>query len=135
MNHSFKHFITITFIFLSHYIDAQTGYGVVKGNIKTADGKPAQYVTVGLKGTNFGIETDANGYFSMKAKPGNYILFAQIIGHKAREISIVVKENEIFEIPGFTLNEDQKQIDEVLVTGTKSKNGMAYLPDMLGTIV
>ena len=60
------------FLFLTGNIMAQTKNGSVSGTIKTSDGNPASYVSVGLKNANKTTQTDEKGNFIIKnVAPGN----------------------------------------------------------------
>jgi iron complex outermembrane receptor protein len=92
---------------------AQTG--TVKGRVTTSDGQSVEYVNIGLKGTSKGSATDKNGYFDIKnIQPGNYILFASIIGLARQERQVEVKSGMVTEID-FALNESLIELSEIIV--------------------
>ncbi len=84
------------FIFLPVFLFGQKSeLGNLKGKITTADGQPAEYVSVQIKSSTIGTTTDENGNFEIrKIKPGQYILQISLLGYNDQEIAVTVKENE-----------------------------------------
>lgn len=65
---------------------AEDGNGVVKGTVKTTDGKAAAMVSVTLKNTKKSTITDENGAFLLNnVKPGTYTLQVTLLGHGAKK--------------------------------------------------
>ena len=94
---------------------AQTGK--ISGQILTSDGKPAEFVSIGLKGSKSGTTTDGDGRFNLnKVKPGNYTLLASFVGLATQEQEVEVKEGETTSIY-LSLKEDANQLQEVVVLG------------------
>ena len=95
--------------------------GRIKGTVKTADQAPAAFVNVVLKGTNKGVNTDANGNYSIKGiQPGSYTLLISFIGLESKEVSIEVTSDQTTVIPVIVLNEDSQKLDEIVITGSRS---------------
>lgn len=99
---------------------AQSGKGTIKGLIISSDSLPAAFVPVGLKGTSYGTTTDATGHYEFKAPKGNYILLIQFVGHEPEEKEVVVKEDETVVLENFTLRENAKELQEVIVEGNQN---------------
>lgn len=59
----------------------------ITGVIRDADGKPLSGVNVVIKGTKIGVVTNADGTFSIDAKPGDKLVISNI-GYIAQEITI-----------------------------------------------
>jgi iron complex outermembrane receptor protein len=96
--------------------------GTVQGSIQTTDNQPAAYVTVSLKGANRSTFTNENGVYILKnIKPGQYTLLVTMAGLESKEQAVTVKENEVAEV-NFTLSENHKQLQEVIITLHKSLN-------------
>jgi hypothetical protein len=87
---------------------------MVSGRVTDATGAGIPGVNVVLKGTTNGTATDTNGAYSMALSSGqsNGVLVFSFIGYITRETAIngqaVINER---------LDEDQKQLNEVVVTG------------------
>lgn len=96
--------------------------GVIQGSIHTTDNQPAAYVTIALKGANRSTFTNENGTYTLKKiKPGQYTLVVSMAGLETKEQVVTVKANEVAEA-NFTLSENHKQLEEVIVTTHKSLN-------------
>lgn len=61
---------------------AQTPSGTIKGFVYDKQtGEALSYVTVIFRGTQYGVQTDINGYFSISLPPGSYTMFTTQIGY------------------------------------------------------
>jgi iron complex outermembrane recepter protein len=99
---------------------AQTGN--LKGSIKTSDGKPAEYVSVGLIGTNKGTSANSKGEYELKnMEPGTYSLKTSFVGLETIEQQIVIKENETTVVPEIILKETSQTLKEVVVSASRNK--------------
>src|SRR6478609_3071364 len=66
-------------------------HGSVGGTITTADGTPAEFVNVSLKGTTRGAVADRRGRFVIAPVPaGSYTVVASFIGLETQEKEIQV---------------------------------------------
>ncbi|WP_232826906.1 TonB-dependent receptor [Chitinophaga deserti] len=96
--------------------------GFVKGIVATADGKPAGFVTIVVRGQNKGTTTEEDGTFSLRnLKPGTYTLYISSVGLKPVEKQITISAEEGLEI-SITLEETAKQLSEVVVTDKRTQN-------------
>lgn len=96
--------------------------GALQGRVVTNDNQPAENVTVTLKELNRNTLTNQQGIYSIKhIKPGQYTLVVTMAGLQSREQSVTVKAQAITETD-FTLSENRKQLEEVVVTSHRSMN-------------
>ncbi|WP_431293822.1 carboxypeptidase-like regulatory domain-containing protein [Pedobacter sp. P26] len=67
---------SLTFILIfTSIISLAQQFSTISGTITTSDGKPAAYVSVGLKGKGIGNVTNDKGIFEIqRVKPGSYII-------------------------------------------------------------
>ncbi|RYD73292.1 MAG: TonB-dependent receptor, partial [Sphingobacteriales bacterium] len=108
-----------SFIFLT---SAFAQNGTVKGSIHTSDGKPAEFVNVILKEIKKGTVTDVNGAFVLNnLKEGNYTITTSFVGLKTQERQISVFANQTLTL-AFTLEENAQQLNEVVITASRSLN-------------
>jgi len=108
-------------LIISSFSYAQTGS--IKGNVKSADGRPADFLTLTLKGTSKTTIVNDKGEFEFKnIEAGNYILFISYLGLESIEQTIEVKENETTLVPEILLKETSKQLDEIVIVSEKSFN-------------
>ena len=85
--------------------------GILKGTVKTSDGKPAEYVNVGIKGVK-GTVVDKNGNYQIKdIAPGSYELNASYIGLESQIRQIEIQANQVTTVD-FVLTENNQQLQE-----------------------
>src|SRR5690606_11434797 len=83
----------------------------INGKVRTADNVPLSNVSVLLKGTNIGSQTNDDGQFQISV-PNDGILIFYIIGYTTQETDIKGKD-----YLNVILEPDNKAIDEVVVMG------------------
>ena len=111
---------TLTLMLFIIYASAQDR--IIKGIIKTADGSPAESVTILIKGTGRGALSDRNGAYQIGfLKPHNYTIAASVSGLKTQSKKVDLTQNQTVTID-FTLEEDSKQLQTVLVTANPSSD-------------
>src|SRR6478609_6543639 len=95
--------------------------GGIKGLVKTSDGQPAEFITIAIKNSSRTTSTNNQGEFEIKRiEGGNKTLVISFIGLETKEIEVQVKENETVFVPEIVLKENHQQLDEVVVTGSRS---------------
>ncbi|MET7001272.1 TonB-dependent receptor [Chitinophaga defluvii] len=95
---------------------------IIRGVVKTADGIPAGFVSVGLKGTSKGAVTNNYGQFEIKkVAPGKYVLKASFTGLQTQETMVTIAANEILTLPDIVLKENETQLKEVMINGVNNK--------------
>jgi TonB-linked SusC/RagA family outer membrane protein len=101
----------------------------VKGVVKSATGEVLVGVSVGLKGTTTGTQTDVNGAFTLNANPGDVLVFSYI-GYLKKEVS-VVNSDPITVV----LASDPHALQEVVVTALgvkREKKSLTYASQQIG---
>ena len=96
--------------------------GHLKGNVLTADGKPAVEVTVRIKGTPRGGQTDQAGEYSIRNIPaGTQTVVASMVGYAPVEEEVNIQDGKTTVFPPIFLNEDSQALREVVVSGNVNK--------------
>ena len=114
-------------ILLCQQAFAQTG--AIIGSIKTADGKAAAHVNIGLKGTTQGASTDEEGRYEINNVPaGTYTLVASYVGLERQEVSVSIESNETTLAPAIALKERHEKLQEVTVRSTRQEKYVADVP-------
>lgn len=104
--------------------------GSISGTIKTSDDKPAELVTVALKGTSKGAVAGKNGNYTIKnIAPGNYILSTSFIGLETQEHHVEVKSGEALTI-NIVLKENDNRLQEVIVSVDRNTRSSEYVSKM-----
>jgi iron complex outermembrane receptor protein len=112
----------IAVLALSNSSMAQQANSNIQGTVKTADGTPAAFITVSLKGANKHTQTDEQGNFSLKNVAfGNYTLRLSAIGIKAVEVPVALT-TATYRVAPITIAESASDLVEVTVSGYKSTN-------------
>ncbi|MDG2425089.1 MAG: TonB-dependent receptor [Flavobacteriales bacterium] len=72
--------------------------GTVKGFVKDAEtGAPVLFAAVVLNGTNYGVSTDVEGYFSLsKVEPGSYQLVISSLEYEAHTAQIDIVNGRVY---------------------------------------
>ena len=98
---------------------------IIKGIVKDEKGQSLPGVTIVLKGTSVGVASDMEGKFTLSApKQENLKLLFSFVGMKTKEIDW--KGEKMLNV---VLEEDSKQMEEVVVTGYQTVNRR----DMVGS--
>ena len=104
--------ITILFIFLLSGISVALAQNItVKGTVVDKTGAALPGVTVTLKATTIGTQTDANGHFSINAPVDGTLRFT-FVGYNAKEVAV---NNQM--VINVSLQENTTDLNEVVVIG------------------
>ncbi|WP_317173612.1 TonB-dependent receptor [Hymenobacter montanus] len=107
---------------LRHNTQRKAGAGTITGRVILADGRPADQVSVRVKGTGLGTTPAADGSFRLSAPVGWQVLLVSSLGYAPQEITVEVKNAETTELAALTLARGEQKLQEVTVTGGKSLN-------------
>lgn len=90
--------------------------GSIKGKVITNEGKPAEFVTVGIKGLK-SAQVDARGNYLLKdLEAGTYKLVASFVGLGVQQKEVTVIAGETVSV-NFELTESNDQLEEVVING------------------
>lgn len=104
--------------------------GSVEGSIKTADGNPAAFVNIIIEGTSRGAVADENGRFEIKnLKPATYRLIASFVGLET-QIQVVEVISGTASKVEFTLKEDARKLEEVVISDRRLQQESPYVSKM-----
>jgi iron complex outermembrane receptor protein len=118
---NYRLFIFIPF-FLACVTQVFAQKGSLKGIVTSSDGKPAPFVSILLKETSKGINSDDRGEFSIsQIKPGNYTLVASFVGYKTLQQQIKIEDNKTLNL-SLELFENAETLREIVVKGYLSQN-------------
>ncbi|ANH83397.1 TonB-dependent receptor [Niabella ginsenosidivorans] len=125
-----KYLLAAFLISLSNFLQAQDA--TLRGTITTADGKPAEAVTVVLEGTSKATAAGKKGNYEIKnIKPGSYIVRVSFVGVNEQSQLVDFKAGAV-ETLDFVLKENEQQLQEVVIAankmGTKGDEFVAKMP-------
>ncbi|MDR1981686.1 MAG: TonB-dependent receptor [Tannerellaceae bacterium] len=86
------------------------------GTVTDANGEPLIGVNIFVKGTTIGVISDVNGKYSINAPNRESVLVFSFVGFATQEITVANKTSI-----NVALNEDAKEIEEVVVVGYGSQ--------------
>ena len=125
MRHLFLPFFLM--FFMQYALAQEKTDAMLFGDIK-CNGKHIPYVNILVKNTNLGTMTDESGHFKLANLPlGKVTVVAQAIGYKTKEQTVIMKRNQITEL-FLVLEEDPLELDQVVVTGTRTKHYIKDVP-------
>ncbi|MFD1875210.1 TonB-dependent siderophore receptor [Hymenobacter bucti] len=123
---------------------AQRHHGTIRGIIRTSDGKPAAFVSVGLPKLGKGTTTAEDGSFTITGvEAGTHVLQVALVGVPPQRQTVTLAAGETA-TADFALTESSAQLKEVEVKGsnvinrpaTASKSDIAPLdlPQSIGVV-
>lgn len=114
-----KRYLIVLLALLSKVALAQTG--TINGRVSTADGKPADFITITVKGKGVSVKSNEKGDFTIaRIKTGNYTLTASAVGISRTEKEVTVNAGKSTTI-NFILAENQEVLQEVGISSRKNK--------------
>ncbi|MFH1120283.1 MAG: TonB-dependent receptor [Bacteroidota bacterium] len=117
-------FFTLFQVYSQQKTDAML-FGDVKSKI-TKEHIP--FVTIAVKGTNMGTTSDGSGHYKIANLPlGRSIIVARAMGYKSQEMEVTMERNKAFEV-FFELDEDVLNLEQVVVTGTRTEHYIKDVP-------
>ncbi len=117
--HRFKPIFTILAVFgLTMGLSAQEKFKV-SGNFFDESRTPLPGVSVVVKGTTTGTQTNFDGYYELYLEEGEYTLVYRFLSPDSMERSFYLKDDKILNI---TLGEKVEILDEVFVSAIRVNN-------------
>jgi iron complex outermembrane receptor protein len=98
---------------------AQTKSGTIQGKITTADGAPAAFVNVGVKGVRGTVSAEDGTYIIKNIGPGNYLVRVSYVGLVGEDKIVSLTGGQNIEL-NFRLRESSEKLAEVVVTSGRS---------------
>lgn len=110
-------------------IQAIKAITTIKGTVKDAGGVPLVGVTISVKGTKNGTQSDANGNFTIQANAGDVLVFSYV-GFTETEVTVTSAT-----ALNIVLATDAKSLTEVVVTALgvkRSEKSLTYGNQVVG---
>jgi iron complex outermembrane receptor protein len=112
----------------SYILQAQV---TLSGSVISPEKTPIPFSVIGIKNTFLSAQSNSLGQFEFKnLKAGAYVLITKCVGYKVKIDSVELKDNLSFEI---VLNQDDKSLDEVVVSSTRVNNNLGFAYTDLST--
>ncbi len=99
----------------------------LSGHVTGTDSSTVAGAIISIKGTTLGTVTDKSGSYKIdKIKPGIYTVRVSFIGYETQERTIdLLKEKNILD---FSIHESNIDLNEVVVTGTRTEKALKNVP-------
>jgi len=123
--------IFILIVLLTQLMQAND-IGVIKGIVRSGS-ETIPGASIYVKNTKIGTSTDANGVYSFEIKAGNVMLVVSAIGYKSKEIRIKIEGHEV-KILNFELEEDLFNLEQIVITGTRTFKKQTNSPVIVNVI-
>jgi outer membrane receptor for ferrienterochelin and colicins len=126
-------FISLLLIALSSFATEPGPNTEIKGTV-TSEGKELPFVNILLKGTHIGASSNLDGQYQIQNIPvGKYIIRAQGIGLKTRDIEVDVTSNSET-IVNFDMQADLLNLDQIVVTASKFETDRRDAPIVVNVL-
>ena len=120
--------------FLLTSIQAVGQKGSIKGIVKI-EGERVEFAQVSLEGTTIGTSSNKQGEFTISSVPfGKYKITASFIGYAKVTKEIQVNENQKENSVEFNLTEHTLQLENLVVTGTKTYQRQTDSPVIVNVV-
>lgn len=128
---SFLLFLCINFLAVT--ANAQTK---ISGQVTDNQQSPIPGITVVVKNTKLGAQTDADGRYTISGTlaPGNYTLAYSGIGFAANEKVLVISAGTTTYLQNIQLTAEVSKLDEIVVTGTSEGTTRRQLGNYISTV-
>jgi len=127
-----KQFLFLYLLLLPGVIYSQEAS--ISGHITGIDSSAASGATIVLKGTTLGRVADKEGfYYFNKIIPGTFTLRVSLLGFETQEKTIIILKGENY--VDFKLEETNINLNEVVVTGTRSEKTLKNVPVITQVII
>lgn len=102
-------------------LTAQAQQGIIRGIVRTSDGKPAAHVNVQLKEIKTATITAEDGSYQLSNIPsGDYTIIVSFVGLRTIQESVSVNNGTLNQ--DFSLEENEHELIEIVVSATRSVN-------------
>jgi outer membrane receptor for ferrienterochelin and colicins len=117
-------------IFLTLLLISSKGYSqfaTVSGQVYLPDSSSVSGATVVIESTTIGAVADNDGIYTIiRAEPGTHTLRVSLLGYETQEKTVTINKGE--NTVDFILSESNINLNEVVVTGTKSEKMLKNVP-------
>ena len=120
-----KLYLIVIFLLIPAAIYSQLAN--ISGHVTLTDNTSGTGATIVIQGTTLGTVTDKNGFYYIdKIRPGTYTLRVSLLGYETHQVSIAIQMGN--NNSDFILAESNINLDEVVVTGTRSEKTLKNVP-------
>lgn len=119
-----------TFVGYGQSADTNLSGHVVDASTK----KHVPFYTIQIVGTSIGTVTDLSGHYVLRnLKPGEYTVEASCVGYLPEKKKVRLEAGKTTEL-NFEVLEDAMQLEQVVVTGSKSETKRRFSPTLVNVV-
>ncbi|RYC67991.1 TonB-dependent receptor [Spirosoma sordidisoli] len=128
-------FVLFSILFLSFNSTAQpVATGTIRGRVVSADGQPAAFVSISLKGYPQGTTADETGTFQLGSLPvGSQTLVVSAVGFDPIEQVVQVDGQPASDVL-ITLKANARALNEVVVTASRQAESLSKVPSAVSIV-
>ena len=115
--YTFKFSLLFLLLLASLSVHAQRRGGMISGRIISTEKETVDFATVYLKGTSYGVTTNQEGLYHIKAPAGDYTLVVSAVGYTKVEKKVKLVNDERMKL-NITIAPETQQLDEVTIVST-----------------
>lgn len=127
-----KYFTCLLLLFSVPIVSAQNGKGTILGTV-TSDGNPVPFSSIYVNGGTDGVSADGDGNYTLTISAGKVSITAQSQGYRIETTTLNLAEGES-KILDFDLRESNEELDQVVVTGTRTEKRRIDSPVIVNLI-
>ncbi len=110
-----KYFCLFLLVLTGELANAQT-FHFLNGYIYGQDNEPLPFVSIRVRGENYGAITDEKGRYTLKLEAGHYTIIYSYIGYEPQVHSVTLKKDEVLNI---WMQEVGGQLNEVVINNKR----------------
>ena len=120
-----RYFLSLLFLLVTGIINSQEAS--ISGHITGTDSISLSGATITIRGTTLGTIADSKGYYHFnRISPGIWTLRVSLLGYETQEKPISIADGENY--ADFILNESDINLNEVVITGTRTEKTLKNVP-------
>jgi outer membrane receptor for ferrienterochelin and colicins len=121
--------INIFLLYSTNALSQEKTDAMLFGDVKSGStGEHISFATIVVKGTRIGTTADATGHYKLTNLPvGENTIIASAVGYKTQEKEVVMERGKATNL-FFELEEDILELEQVVITGTRTKHYIKDVP-------
>lgn len=125
----------ITLFFLLIFSISLFGHeGIIKGKV-ISNGSPLPYANVFIEGTTNGVISNEKGIFEIKnLELGKYTVVFSLTGFESQKIQVEISQEKLEIILDIQLKENLYELEEVVISGTRTSKKITDSPVMVNVL-
>ncbi len=120
------------FLLMASFVSAQQQKTTITGTV-LSNNKAVAFASVYVKDNSMGTSTDIDGDYTLTVTPGTLTLAVQMQGYQTKELTLNITEGQT-KLVNFTIVERDEELDQVVVTATRTEKRRTDSPVIVNLI-